>query len=289
MGGLFSDMSKFGIELDSDMQIFEEEKKTAAPRGGAPNAPVELKEEDFILEKSVTCPLCDAPFKVKVVKNGKVKQIDTDDVLRPIFKEMDANKYNVTVCTICGYATLNNAFKPLPSAQAKLIKEKISSNFNGTSFYSDEPIYSYDMAIERFKLALINSVVKKGKVSERANLCLRAGWVVRGKRVNLKPDDPKFKAKEMDCLKQEDEFFKNALEGFVKATMTEDYPMCGMDESTVDFLITNLAIHFKKYDLASKTIARLLTSTTTNRRIKDKCYDLKEQVVAEIRKQKSGQ
>ena len=27
MGNLFSDMSKFGIELDEDMEIFEEEKK----------------------------------------------------------------------------------------------------------------------------------------------------------------------------------------------------------------------------------------------------------------------
>ena len=27
MGGIFSDMSKFGIELDDDMEIFEEEKK----------------------------------------------------------------------------------------------------------------------------------------------------------------------------------------------------------------------------------------------------------------------
>ncbi|MBR5337100.1 MAG: DUF2225 domain-containing protein [Lachnospiraceae bacterium] len=286
MGGLFSDMSKFGIELDDDLEIFEEEKK-ASPGAAAAAGPVELKEEDFLLDKSVTCPLCDAPFKVKVVKNGKVKQIETDDVLRPVFKEMDANKYNVTVCTVCGYATLNNAFKPLPAAQAKLIKEKISANFNGSVFLTDDPTYSYDMAIERYKLALINSVVKKGKISERANLCLRAGWVVRGKRLSLKPDNPKFKAIEMDCLKQEDEFFKNALDGFVKATMTEDYPMCGMDDATVDFLITNLAVHFKKYDLASKTIARLLTSTTTNRRIKDKCYDLKEQVVAEIKKQKN--
>ena len=288
MGSLFSDMSKFGIELDDDMEIFEDEKKEA-PLAGAVTGPAELKEEDYLLEKSAKCPLCDAPFKVKVVKNGKVKQIETDDVLRPVFKEMDANKYNVTVCTVCGYATLNNAFKPLPAAQAKLIREKISANFNGSSFLTDDPTYSYDMAVERYKLALINSVVKKGRISERANICLRAGWVVRGKRLSLNPSDPKYKAKEMECMKQEDEFFKNALDGFVKATMTEDYPMCGMDESTVDFLITNLAIHFKKYDLASKTIARLLSSPSTNRRIKDKAYDLKEQVVAEIKKQKSQQ
>jgi len=287
MGNLFSDMSKFGIELDDDMSIFEEEKKPTTAGGAA--APVELKEEDFLIDKAVKCPLCDATFKVKTVKSGKVKQLETDDVLRPIFKEMDANKYNATVCTYCGYATLNNAFKPLPSAQAKLIREKISQNFDGSSFETDEPTYSYDMAVERYKLALINSVVKKGKISERANICLRAGWVVRGKRESLKPDSPNYQAVAAECLKQEDEFFKNALDGFIKATMTEDYPMCGMDESTVDYLITNLAVHFKKYDIASKTIARILTSTTANRRIKDKCYDLKETVVAEIKKQKAGQ
>jgi hypothetical protein len=262
-------------------------KKPEPGKATAAAAPV-AKEEDYLLERSIKCPLCDSMTKVKTVKNGRVKQLETDNVLRPIFKDIDANKYGVSVCTTCGYAALHSSFKPLPSAQAKLIKEKISAGFDGSSFETTDPTYSYDMAIERYKLALINSVVKKGKVSERANICLRIGWVMRGKKENLDKNNPNYKVMFEDCQKQEDEFLKNAFEGFLKATMSEDYPMCGMDESTVDFLITNLAIHFKKYDIASKTLARILASPSATRRIKDKAYDLKEQIVEEIKKQKAN-
>ena len=216
MDNLFSDMGKFGIKLDDDMSIFEEEKKPEAA-GAGQAAAQPAKEEDFLLERSIKCPLCDQVSKVKTIKSGRVKQLSTDDILRPIFKDIDANKYGVTVCIHCGYATLNNSFKPMPSAQAKLIKEKISEGFEGSSFETEEPTYSYDMAIERYKLALINSVVKKGKVSERANICLRTGWVIRGKAENLDQHNPNYKVLYADCKKQEDEFLKNAFEGFLKA------------------------------------------------------------------------
>lgn len=286
MGNLFSDMSKFGIKIDDDMNIFEDEKKkeeAANPGGPAP----EVKEEDFLLEKSIKCPLCDSVSKVKCIKSSKVKRLEPDKDLRPRYKGVDANKYGTFVCTTCGYATLKPETPPaLPSAQAKLIKEKISMNFDGTSFETDSPIYDYDMAVERYKLALINSVVKKGKISERAYICLRTAWVYRGKGESLDPENPNYKVLLADCQRQEEEFLKNAFDGFLKATMTEDYPMNGMDESTVDFLITNLAVHFKKYEIASKTLGRILTSPQANRRIKDKAFDLKQEIIEEIKKQK---
>ena len=36
------------------------------------------------------------------------------------------------------------------------------------------------------------------------------------------------------------EILKNALDGFVEARQTEDYPMCGMDEITVEYLLAVL-------------------------------------------------
>ena len=43
----------------------------------------------------------------------------------------------------------------------------------------DRP-YSYEKAIERYKLALYNTLVKKGKNSEKAYECLKISWLYRG-------------------------------------------------------------------------------------------------------------
>ena len=64
------------------------------------------------------------------------------------------------------------------------------------------------------------------------------------------------------------------------------FPICGMDQSTVDYLLATMSIHYKKYDVASKLLAGILTSQTAGRQIKDKALGLKEEVVAELRKGK---
>ena len=40
----------------------------------------------------------------------------------------------------------------------------------------------------------------------------------------------------------------------MKAMSTEMFPMCVMDQCTVDYLLAAMAYHFKKYDVASKCI-----------------------------------
>lgn len=75
------------------------------------------------------------------------------------------------------------------SSQAKNIKEKISANFH----YQPEAgkIYTYDDALTRHKMALLNTVVKNGKSSERAYTCLKMAWLCRGKRELLMQGDYK--------------------------------------------------------------------------------------------------
>ena len=55
--------------------------------------------------------------------------------------------------------------------------------------------------------------------------------------------------------------------------------MCGMDESTLEYLISALAIRFNHLDVASKLISNLLLSQNVNARVKDKVRDLKDEVI----------
>ena len=81
----------------------------------------------------------------------------------------------------------------------------------------------------------------------------------------------------------EEEYLLNAFNGFVEARKTESFPMCGMDESTIDYLLAVLALHLKKYDVAGKLITGILASSA-NSRTKEKARELKEQLIVELKK-----
>ena len=78
---------------------------------------------------------------------------------------------------------------------------------------------------------------------------------------------------------QETEYLENAFKGFVEAQKSERYPMCGMDEYTMDYLTAALAYEVGELDMSSQYVSRLLASMANNR-VKDKARDLKEMIVA---------
>ena len=68
----------------------------------------------------------------------------------------------------------------------------------------------------------------------------------------------------------------NALNGFVMARQTEEFPIAGMDSTTLDYLMAALAVETGQKDIASRMISEILTSRVANSRIKDKARTLKE-------------
>ena len=89
--------------------------------------------------------------------------------------------------------------------------------------------------------------------------------------------------KTIEQLKEENEFLKNALDGFLAARQSENFPMCGMDEATVDYVISVIATRFEQFDVASKLISQIIAAPGTNPRMKDKARDLKDQIVKQIK------
>ena len=138
--------------------------------------------------------------------------------------------------------------------------------------------------MEIYKLALANAVVKRAKPSEKAFICLKSAWLLRGYAESLEQEANPDSGKIAELRKQELDYLENAYNGFVEAIQSENFPMCGMDEITVDYLIAVLAARFKKYDVASRLVASILTSATANNRTKDKARELKEQILADIKK-----
>jgi hypothetical protein len=281
---LLSGLEKFGIKADETTNLFEEEKK---PTRVTEDGKVETvaSEDSFLIDKAIRCAVCDKVFKTKMVKNGRVKRMEPDMDLRPRFEGIDTIKYKVSSCPFCGYTALNQFFEHISSAQGKLVKENISANFQSTG--EEQPAtYTYDEAIDRYKLALFNTIVKKGKTSEKAYTCLNLAWLFRGKAETLNQEDPKQAAEYKECKEQEEAFYQQAYEGFNKAVSSESFPICGMDTNTMDYLLAVMSYHYKRYDVASKCIANILSAPASSPKMKDKMRELKETIVAEIRTSK---
>ena len=280
MAGLLSGLSEIGLGGLENMEAYEQPEDKEAEKQ-AEEKP-EVKEETFLFDKSYECPVCYQGFKAKTVRSGKLRSLGTDRDLRPLYDQMEPLKYDVVICPHCGYAALTRFFGGLTAGQIKAIKENISANFHPVK--EEKETYTYEEALYRYKLCLANTIVKHGKVSEKAYICLKAGWLLRSMGENLDPAVEDYNKKMQEIKEQEKDFLKNALDGLITARQTESYPICGMDEVTLEYLIAVLAMEFEKYDISSRLIYNILNTPTVNNRIKDKAREVKDELLQQMGK-----
>lgn len=275
MASLFSGLEEFGLGNLSDINVYDDKEKANTNKQQEEEKP-SFSEEDAIFDKTYSCPVCDQEFKSKTVKSGKVKLSSLDTDLRPIYQDMDPLKYDAIVCPSCGFAALNRFFKYVSTGQASLIKSNITAAFRGLK--EEGSILTYDDAIARHKLALINAIVKKAKTSERAYTCLKTAWIIRGKAETLPKELPDYSSQLEELKKEELDFISKAYTGFEEAFSKEDFPMCGMDEATITLLMAELARRIGKLDEAGRWVSKVLTARDANERIKAKARDIKDMI-----------
>ena len=283
--GIFGGLKNLGLGNMEGMDLYEEPKKEQeeARKKTPVAAPPKPQEKDLIYDRSFVCPVCDSPFTAKIMKSNKARLLGTDQDLRARYDGIDAVKYDVVMCPVCAYAAIIRFFPSVTSSQAKLIREKISQNVVLTKY--DEEIYSYEQAMERYKLALVNAVVKRAKAGEKAYICLKSAWVLRGYRESLQESGDYDRNFTDQLERQEEEFLENAYKGFSEARQSEMLPICGMNGITVDYLVAVLAMRFKDYNVAIKLLSVVITSSGTSPRIKDRARDMKDQIQRELKKQ----
>lgn len=284
MAGILSGLARFGLGKLENMELYEAPKKEAEA-AAADHKPAAVQEQDFLFDKSCTCPICDKEFKSRTVRVGKAKLAGSDLDLRPRYEQIDLLKYDIIMCPFCGYTALSRFFKFVTAPQAKNIKKTISATFEPQK--ESKVTYTYDEALERYKLALANAIVKQTRASEKAYICLKTAWLLRGKAEHLDKNLPDYEEQKKQCEAEENEFLRNALEGFLAARQAESFPMCGMDEPTVDYLIAVTAMRFEQYDVSSRLLAGILQSTA-NPRMKDKARDLKEMIIVKIKEKNAA-
>lgn len=240
----------------------------------------ENEEKKYVYVKKLSCPNCERNIEDLRVLNSKLRRMEPDADLRPRFHYIDTLKYGVTSCPCCGYSALTKNFENLTQLQKRYLVEKVSSHF-----YEREPhkgdIMDYESAIQMYRLALLCAMSMELKTSEQAYLCLQLAWLFRGSIEEQEaepggmPEEKKQEQKE-----QEERFYRQAYEGLAQALLEEDFPICGMDEGTFEYLLAVLSSHFKEYDVAIKYCGNVVQNRGISAKLKDKALMLKDDIMA---------
>lgn len=250
--------------------------------------PAEPKEKEYLFLKSFTCPICDKTFKSPVMKTGKVRRRETDLDLRPRFDDIDSNKYDIASCPKCGFTAMHRYYEHLVPVQRKLIKAGVIDKLKTPPAKEIKELqtFDYDTAIGLYKAAMEIADAKRAASSEKAYISLKTAWLLLGKMEDLVKDKKKNKAAIIACMKDYQSYYTQAFDGFVKAMASENYPMCGMDQHTMDFLIAAMAYNLGKYDYSSRFVSELLVSRTAGSNVKKRARELKEMIIEKMKDQK---
>lgn len=259
MKALFDGLDDLGFDMLDDMDTFKPEVATAAPAVEVKITANTPSAADCIFEKSYTCPVCEERFRDLSVKTSKVRFESIDDDLMPVHSPVNPFYYNVAICPKCGYAALSDNFLKITESQCELIAKQISPKYKAKQYPFP---YTEDMVIERYKFALLNSVVKRGRASEKAYLCLVLSWLY------------KIKEDEANRLL----FSTNAYEAFVEAYTKDTFPIYGMNEVVTAYLVAELARYIGNPSEAMKWLAKVLSSRLATQKVKDMALDLKQRI-----------
>lgn len=271
MKDIFSGLDELGFENISSVELYEKTKEEELQKESEQTSEKSLQKDLLHLyDKKVTCPVCDETFSVKAVKTSsyRMKSKDSDffikyDLINPYF-------YDVWICNSCGYAAMKADFEKIKSFQKDLIKQNITSKWRGRVY--TEP-YDVNIAIERYKLSLLNYYYMEAPASKKAMNCLKLAWMNR-----LNEDD-----------KAEKEYISQALKGFNDAYFNEDFPIYGMDRFTIMYLIGELNRRLGNSSDALLWFGNVVTAPGSPPKLKDLARDQKDLIKSPSREKEESE
>lgn len=234
-----------------------------------------MEEKDLVFGKTYKCVICDKTFKNPTFKQGKIRMDHSDLDLRIVYKDgIEPLKYDIIMCPHCGYAALERYYERVSAHQIKDIKSQICDSFTPQSEHIG--ILDYEEAVKRYKFAFITSMVKNSKPSEIAFLCLKLGWMYRSYGESLERDAANYEEMVKSCNDNEEQYLHKAYDCFLKARGSEQPPIAGMDDMTLDCLLAALGTRFGSREEVVRLLSGILTSRVANKRMKDKAREIKE-------------
>ena len=220
-------------------------------------APTKEELLAYLYPKKHTCTVCDTEFTKQTVRITKLRVLQVDTDFRSKHKDIDANRYEVLLCSSCGYAALPAHFDKIVNRQKEAILTKIKPNYKHVE--REIPL-SLEDAAAIYKQAFLCAEAMDAKVSVKAFLSLRLAWMYR----------------EAGRKEEEAKYIKDAYEGLKEAFSTENFPLGNMDESTAKYLIADLARRSGQMGEAMRWVADVVVARGISSAIKEKAVRLKD-------------
>ncbi len=251
---LFEELKEIGFKNIDDIDIYKKELKEE------PAIEKKTNMQTYLYDRTVVCPICGETFKTPSVKSSAYKTNGKESDFYINYTLINPYFYDVWLCNVCGYAAMKSDFDKITQAERKLILQNITPQWSGRK-YPD--IRDENHAIERYKLSLLNYIVRKSKNSTKAITCLKIAWMYR-----LKPEE-KFRPLEL-------KFIEEALTGFKETYYNEAFPIYGMDKYATMYLIGELYHRLNDYDNALIWLSNVITTPGVKVSLKELARDQKD-------------
>lgn len=264
---IFSDLESLGFKDMGNITLYD--KKEEEIEEGKAIEKEEINEEAYLYDRSVICPVCNSKFTARTVKTNApmIKEKDKDLFIR--YRTVNPYFYDVWLCNICGYTSMKADFNKIRKIEIERVQKGISSKWHGREY---PKVYDVNIAIERYKVSLLNYTIMESKASKKAINCLKIAWMYRL----------------IEDTKSEQLFIEQAVVGLRDAYFNEDFPIYGMDKFTTIYLIGELQRRLGNYDEALKQFSDVITSQVAGRRIKDLAWDQKELIKETLQEDKNN-
>ncbi|MFV0520337.1 MAG: DUF2225 domain-containing protein [Lachnospirales bacterium] len=261
MNKVFSGIERFGIFKATESTLFKDDD-----RGTMPSLSKDLRFEEYIFEREVSCPVCKSTFLTPTMRSRKARILESDFDLKPNYEGLESVCYEVVTCTVCGYSSLMSTFDKLTETQAMSVGANVSQVIMNLA--SLPMNLSIEEAILKFKLALYCCVFKNAKDSEKAFTSLKIAWLYRA----------------LGDKAEEKYYLSLAYKGFTTAYNEEDLPFMGMDYHVTNYLLGQLALNLGEYADAKRKLSALLMDKQTPPKIKSKVEYALEELKSALRK-----
>ena len=198
----------------------------------------------FTVEKK--CPVCGETTRVVKVKS-KLLAERTDEDFCVHYKDFNPYFYKIWFCGHCGFAADEKTFLgSIPLTHKRKIQEFLNSRKLGLKFVEERQVPD---AVASFKLAIFYAELTGQSLAKRAGLYLELGWIYRASEEK----------------EREGEMLERAISLYDRSLMTERYPINGLSDNTVIYLIG--AIYYRLHDFEKST--QYLSRIIGDQRIRD--------------------
>lgn len=244
---IFSGLEHLGFNDIKNVTLYEDNSKSNVSRIAKTESSA---IQSLTYTRTVACPVCDREFKAISLKSSAYKLIKKDSDFFAHYELINPYFYDVWVCNHCGYSSLKSEFNKISYAQTELVKSYITPKWKGREY---PETFNVDIAIERYKLALLNYMYINAKDSVKAMNCLKIAWMYRLK----------------DSTEQELVFISESVKGFEKAFFSEQFPLFSMDKFSTMYLIGELYRRIDNFDSALKWFNDVVINPNAKPKIKE--------------------